>query len=351
MDELRGIDTMFGFAPEGVQPRLHELYAELLLLYECDRHYEFLDVAKEMLRVLDQATDELTKQPERSISACLDSVESTVPVPSIFATQMIRNALLRSKEYHTATLKCKECNIFLQDIKHDTTVWSPISVDKKGYGTYSRDQPGCVTQSIKVMGEVDVPMIHMAGVVMELDLYTEWFPFCIEAKDQGIVSRFHRTSKFAITIPWPVANREVFIVGYAIDDMTRNKRVIIYARSVKDGEQMPPMVRIPGVTKGNVRADLNIGGFLIELLTPERCLVSFILNINPNLSAIPPGLMNFVSGRLMWVLLHEMQKAAVRSRKPDGAYAERRKQHKQIYAYFEARAQEIIKLHFDGGQI
>jgi hypothetical protein len=148
-------------------------------------------------------------------------------------------------------------------------------------------------------------------------------------------------------LPFPVSNREAFITGYAIDDLTVNKRVVIVAKSVQESDVLPAAVRRPPVTRGNVRADLKVGGFLIQLIGETKCKVSFIMNVDPHLHYVPPSLINFVSGRLMWVLLRQMASAAKKSQDPKSKYRERMNgSAKEIYEYFFSRHREVMKLHF-----
>ena len=255
-------------------------------------------------------------------------------------------AALRSHELvSTCFTKAREAKELVDDVL-DHSTWKATSVDKNGHGTYYRQETGVSSHSFKVVGIVDACLLHMASVLMEFDLYTEWFPFCIEASPQGNLSRFHRAGKFAIWMMTPISNREVFLIGYAVDDLTKNKRVVINSRSVRDDEQLPDALTRPGISKGSVRADLLKGGFVIDALSPTTCLVSFIMNVDPKIAHVPVAVLNWVSKKIIWVLLHQMGKAARGSTSKKSKYSERRVISADVYSYFEKRAMEIFTLHF-----
>ena len=350
---LGDVRKLIPYLPQSHQGPITTRIAEAQKLYVEDRHFEVVEWLDAMREDLVELADSLLQSPSSPVTIIAASalpgggaVDAVPPTASPYGVKMIAKAIHESVEYGTSLTKKMAGKKFLHDVK-TLGLWTPVNVDKAtGHGTYCRDEPNSASMSFLVVGFVDVPMVNMASVIMELDMYKEWFPLCVESEDLGIVSRFHRSSKFAIMLPFPVSNREVFITGYAIDDLTKHKRVIVMAKSVQDGDVIPDIVRRPPVTKGNVRADLKVGGFLIELVSETKCEVSFIMNVDPHLMHVPSAVTNFVSGRLMWVLLRQMAVAAKGSLKPTSKYAERRKTYKEIYDYFEQRAEEVLDLHF-----
>ena len=165
---------------------------------------------------------------------------------------------------------------------------------------------------------------------------------------QGEVTRFHKSSRFAIQMMWPMSNREVFLVGYGVDDLQKRKRIIIWSKSVADDETLPPQIERPPVKKGNTRISVDFGGFVIDALTPTTCRVSFIMNVDPQIPAVPTALVNWVSRKMIWVLLWQMGNAAKEASKGKGKYAERRTSRPDIYLHFRERAKTVFNLHFPG---
>jgi hypothetical protein len=309
---MTSFDEIVTLVDESLRGQFQQRIAAFMELYTADRHFDGQELVEQL---------------------CVEIGEAA-------ATALRSNELVK-----TSLHKAREAKLLADDVL-DHSTWTPTSVDKNGHGTYYRQEEGKTSHSFKVVGLVDACFLHMASVLLEFDLYTEWFPFCIEATPQGVISRFHRAGKFAIWMMTPIANREVFLVGYAVDDLTKNKRVVINSRSVRDDETLPDCVIRPNVTKGSVRADMSMGGFVIDVLTPTTCLVSFIMNVDPKIAHVPVMILNWISKKIIWVLLHQMGKAARDSTKPKSKYLERRKMSPEVYEYFEKRAMELFRLHW-----
>lgn len=361
--------NLLQFFPEDARKQILTSVHHIEELYTHDRHFDLVDAVKTLLSIISEVENDMAKGSlsiDSSSSTTNDltasasnnaggapsgsSVEASpkeVAMTSLSAGLLA--AFLESTPMYTIALeKTAECQRLSDDIA-DHTTWTPTtSIDEKGYGTYYRAEVGKTAHSFKVIGEVKESILHVVSVIMELDLYTEWFPFCCGAEMQGEMTRFHKSSRFVVQVPWPMSNREVFLVGYGVDDLTSRKRVVITSRSIADDEELHSSIRRPPVGKKCTRIKVEVGGFLLEALDPSTCRVSFIMNVDPEIPAVPTFLVNWVSGKMIWVLLHQMDKAAKRAGKRKSKYTERRANRPDIYQHLMRRAVEVYAQHFPG---
>lgn len=275
-----------------------------------------------------------------------ETFEATVTNPIAY--------LKRSVLYKESFQKAKEVNELINDVEinnantnkgteKDGAKWTPTSrIDSKGYGTYYRAIEGTPFHSLKVVGEVESNVLTTLAVLCELDMYKEWFPMCWESQEQGRVGDLHRWSTFTVSCPWPVASRQVFIGGFGCDCVYQ-KKIVIVAKSIDpEKDYVPIECNIPTPNSKCVTAILTCGGFVLEPLPGGRTKVSFVMNIDPKLKAVPTSLINWFSGKLIWVLLKNLGSACVKSEKKGSPYIARREEQKDLYEYFRQRALQVL---------
>lgn len=344
------------FLPESDQPKIQAKLNECESLFKFDRHFDLLDAVKELLVTIkalenDLQSVEISVDEQSATTKSENAANDVKKQPTALSAAMFAAFVESSPMFVIAQEKVRECQRLSDDIE-DHTTWAPTtSIDDKGYGTYYRAEAGKNAHSFKVIGEVQESILHVVSVIMELDLYTEWFPCCCDAEMQGELTRFHKSSRFVVQVPWPMDNREVFLVGYGVDDLTNRKRVIITSRSVSDDEQLHPNIQRPPVGKKCTRISVEVGGFMLEALSPTVCKVSFIMNVDPQIPHVPLWLVNWVSGKMIWVLLHQMDKAAKRAGKKKSKYTDRRHNRPDIYEHLQRRAVEVYAQHFPGAAV
>ncbi|CUG06883.1 Hypothetical protein, putative, partial [Bodo saltans] len=289
--------NLLQFLPEASQANIQSKLNECEKLFTFDQHFDLLDQIKDLLAIIKAVEHDLLQSSvvvgievtgavaESTPPESVEAVEAKKQ-PTALSAAMLAAFIESSPMYVIGQEKVRECQHLSDDIE-DHTTWTPTtSIDEKGYGTYYRAEVGKTAHSFKVIGEVQESILHVVSVIMELDLYTEWFPMCCEAEMQGELTRFHKSSRFVVQVPWPMSNREVFLVGYGVDDLTTRKRVIITSRSVADSEKLHSNIRRPPVGKKCTRISVEKGGFLLEALSPNSCRISFIMNVDPEIPHI-----------------------------------------------------------------
>lgn len=368
-------DAFLAAEPDSVQTRIREDMKEAITAYEMDRHFACHKLVDGMVQLLassgskprsaeappaaaaavpkeeDKSTEEGAEQPSQPAAAATTTTEAPVdptpspppppppPPPPTCLLELLEQSLLRK----VSMKKAEECMKLVDDASLDNHTWHKVSVDKHtGHGTYYRVEPGCDSYSFRVVGNVKQGIIPILSVLVELDMYKEWFPMCYHSEPLGSLSRFHRFSRFSVRLPWPVANREVACTGYGIDDL-ESMRVVISAQSLKDNDTVGGDKPVPDVLEGCVRADLKYGGFVLDLVEENLTRVTFMMNVDPKLY-LPNWLINWVCGKMFWVLLYQIQKVAESCCDPKSPYVERRKLQPEVYDYFDKRIKTISHL-------
>jgi len=325
------------------QPHRGTTQAEALAGFEAvavDKHFVAERRFDAALSALSAAEDDLaasdSKQGETTVAPRARGGLAGDVLMTVMGVRMARDFLIATRGFQICRSKCADSRAIMAEADMGNSSWKPVSVDKKtGYGTYYRGEPGMSTHSFKVVGVVNAEVVALACVLLELDLYKEWFPFCYFSTVVREESRFHKSSRFAIRLPWPLANREVAITGFGHDDLD-DGRVIVKACT-------DPALGEAASRKGNVMAELKLGGFYIEPVAKRDTRITFFMNIDPHIPHLPTAVLNWTSGNLMWVMLHELRKAAVKAMDPKSIYAQRRAERPDVYEYFTERAAEVLR--------
>lgn len=337
------MNRLMAFVPADLKATIRTSFTQLRTLYEMDRHFELSDLFDSIVEQCHLALDQLSREPPSALRASDEASPEVVVnfIPSDLGIRLVLEQLKSSEMYLDSKEKTSSGRSLLSDVENHSTWTATSSVNASGHGTYYRAEQGVNSHSFKVVGVVDQGMNTMASVLIELDMYKEWFPFCNLSEEAGSPHRFHKYGRFAIHLPWPMANREVFLSGYGIDHLLENK-VIICATSVDEREKLPSCVTYMPPKKGNVVALLRRGGFVLEAISQWQTKVSFVMNVDPQLKSIPMPLINWVSGKMIWVLLHQMEKAAREGNKKDSKYAIRRRTRPELYGYLAQRALNVF---------
>jgi len=236
--------------------------------------------------------------------------------------------------------KTEESRKLKADLDLADKSWQPVRVDgATGFGTYYRSEPGINTHSFRVIGSLKgVDFLAVIGVILELDLFKEWFPLCSDSVDLGGLAFLERCARVTVGLPWPLAKREVMIHGYGVDDLLENKCAYIIARSMHEAVGH---IACPDPDKNIVRMEMHRAGYYLAPVGPDEVSVSFIVNVDPKV-AVPMRVLNFIASKSMWVLTWQMERAVKRAMMPESHYAERRdRSKKEIYDVFRLRLKEL----------
>ena len=78
---------------------------------------------------------------------------------------------------------------------------------------------------------IDMEIQKLLAIIYEIELYTQWFPFCKYAKNIKTVDKARKVVHVKVDPPF-VSDREVFIHGIGIDRLNEDGSIVIMARSI-----------------------------------------------------------------------------------------------------------------------
>ncbi|KAK7200616.1 hypothetical protein NESM_000117800 [Novymonas esmeraldas] len=361
-------DSLVRFLPADLRGLAETHVAEACELHVKDRHFDAVRKVEVVLhacrRALLRNAPPLVEPP--AASAVRPAAAAAPPgevrcLPTALAIALVLRFLETSELYQVSCARARICDDLTRDIRNDAG-WRLVSDHGDGDGTYYRFDDANNAHYFKVRGTVAVSVLYVCSILMELDLYSQWFPFCRTSLSQGEVSRFFRSAYMLVGAPWPFASRDVFMLGMGVDDLEDRDRILIVAHSVPfagdaprkttsstpalASSQLPPGVVAPARAKGSVVCDIIYTGFEIKMISPTETRLSFLISVDPKVPNIPQSALNWMSGKVMWQMLISMQTAAQKAMRPDSKYYQRRRQRPDVYELLRCRYNEMLRRKF-----
>lgn len=219
-------------------------------------------------------------------------------------------------------------------------------------GVYYHHDKANHLHKFKTVTVMQLHVVYGCCVLLELELYPEWFPNCIASVDLGDVSGYHKAAYFVIKSPWPFENRDIHFSGRGLDDISTNRRVVIDAHSVTPEEAtlFGSRVSTPDQLshkkewgKKCVRADFKCGAFVITMLDPWHVKVTQMVCIDPHISHVPQWALNWVSKNMLWEMMRQFERQTLNSTMPSSPYRECRRNKKERYAHLRERFNNVLE--------
>eukprot|EP00461_Guttulinopsis_vulgaris_P001483 UN01483 len=180
---------------------------------------------------------------------------------------------------------------------------------------------------------VKCPLMDLFKLIYEVELFPLWFPMMADnAREVHEWNRFSKAVVSQVQAIWPFANRELLLAAKGIDN-SPNGSVLINLRDLPetDPHWFP-------VTKGAVRCKMLHGGFILVPTSKDTTQVSFFANVDPDLS-LPTSLMNYVTGKMVGMLIPIMQDNAPKTRGEKSKWYASVTKHSDVYNDIEAKMQ------------
>jgi len=233
--------------------------------------------------------------------------------------------------YKDIQRQVKESNALLNELACNDG-WTRVR-NSGGTQTLIRKEEGKDLFSFKVVGEVEAPILNITALIYEIDLYPNWFPCCRASQELCVVSRFHKQCTVTVDIPLSLS-RFLVLDGYGVD-VSERQQLIINVKSIKESKHC----KLPETPSDCCLIQMHLGGFLIEPITRQKCRLSFMVNVDPQMEYISPWLLNWFAGKLIHLLLSRMGSASKFG--SDSEYAKRIKNNPVIYEFIRQRAEEL----------
>mmetsp|Transcript_6734 Transcript_6734/g.5994 ORF Transcript_6734/g.5994 Transcript_6734/m.5994 type:complete len:94 (+) Transcript_6734:703-984(+) len=78
-----------------------------------------------------------------------------------------------------------------------------------------------------------IPLFNLLALIYEIDLYTNWFPFCKQSKEVVQVSKARKMANTEFMLPVPFSNRGAFLYGSGINRLEKHGSIMVLAKSVE----------------------------------------------------------------------------------------------------------------------
>ncbi|CAM6108653.1 unnamed protein product [Calypogeia fissa] len=192
--------------------------------------------------------------------------------------------------------------------------------ESERYRVMYREGPeGTPFHTLCLDGVVDGDFTSALCVAWETTLYKEWWPQftvpafkIIESKYLRRIRVGHDLSLLRFKVPWPLAQREVVMSIFEIDQLQEDLLIGV-VESVPDSVELNENIHgfsaadLPPLTS-NVRMELG-GGFVMQRISKDQFFFRTIVSLDMKLDFMPPWLINFISRQLAGQGLKLYQKA------------------------------------------
>jgi hypothetical protein len=87
--------------------------------------------------------------------------------------------------------------------------------------------------TIRVESLVDIEVKQLVSIMYEIELYTEWFPFCRQARLLKPINRCAKAAYLRMNLPM-VTDREVYLLGFGVDLISESGTFQVCCRSLQE---------------------------------------------------------------------------------------------------------------------
>jgi len=203
-----------------------------------------------------------------------------------------------------------------------------LNGESSGVKTSYYRPEGSPRMLFKVDGEVDASLHNIIAMIYECDLFSTWMPGCESSEKVATLSPFRMLLHAVFQAPWPIAWRDVALIGYG--DVWDGRDVAIFCRTAQASDG----VNIPEPDPAHVRADINTGGFLLTPLKANLTRVRLVIDVDIKLAIVPQWLINQMCKNTLGYIVVLLRK---RSKTLDPEYENRITMKREIYGEIERR--------------
>lgn len=183
--------------------------------------------------------------------------------------------------------------------------WEEISLalksfdDNEGWITESQDEnieirfkqiPGTPTVSMLTEGELDVGMFNVVTMLYEIDLYTEWVPFCNKSQCLHKLSRSRMIAMQEYGVRG-LATKQTLVYGYGCNLLQSRGFIMIVSKSCDDSSHFKG-VELP-IDPNVGRAKVNYCGFILKPISRTKTYLKLLTNFDPCIPIIPYSILNW----------------------------------------------------------
>lgn len=232
---------------------------------------------------------------------------------------------LTSKFVQQIQTECTDVDA-LKEALNDKENWT-LSYDGADTKVWYRRESGSATHSLRIEGTIRAPLINVAALLYESDLYNRlfWYVTSSTQLKTDHPSAWKRATHIRIHAPWPLSDRDVTLFAYAVDALQykgndSDGTILVSSRSVRETD---PVSDVPPPPPRTIRADFKTSGFELRPVTPKETHARFLFNCDPKIMFVPTSVINWVARTFCRWSLRILEARACNLSEVSHEYAER----------------------------
>lgn len=170
--------------------------------------------------------------------------------------------------------KAEEINSVVNRV-HEDADWK-FGLEMFGITTHYQHDEEDGSIKIKLTGTLDdLPLFEQCAVIHEVDLFSEWIPFCRESITVDKIGKAELVPYLCFGIPG--LTRDMAMLAYGADCLFENSKILILGRSIDEhptGEKELPFKAIGWLHNRMVVKEFSA---ILEVLTPTSAKVYLVI--------------------------------------------------------------------------
>lgn len=150
---------------------------------------------------------------------------------------------------------------------------------------------------------LDISIVNLLSLIYEVEFYNKWFPFCKTSNCLIQPGKARKLVYLVNAIPI-ISDRDFLIYGFGVNRMQDNNTMLLLCKSIDAESGIFQEQFSKKKSKKFVRADINIFGFEMKILSKNKVHVKALLNADPKIGFIPQWIINTVSEKVIIRLIH-----------------------------------------------
>ena len=197
---------------------------------------------------------------------------------------------------------------------------------------------GTKTYSLLTEATLDVPMSNYITMVFEIDLYSNWVPFCTKSYVIENISRSRRVLGLEFNVRF-VPNRHTCLYGYGANLLSSQGCVVICAKSC-DEKDFFKGIHLPKFD--SPKAQVSALACILTPIDKNKVHIKMLTNFDPNMYYVPYKILNFFSRKLAKGIFKKVAKLAKNFK--GSVYEQRIKapENRDFYQFIENSEKEYL---------
>eukprot|EP01017_Pseudomicrothorax_dubius_P048526 TRINITY_DN8845_c0_g2_i1.p1 TRINITY_DN8845_c0_g2~~TRINITY_DN8845_c0_g2_i1.p1 ORF type:complete len:395 (-),score=107.42 TRINITY_DN8845_c0_g2_i1:36-1172(-) len=228
-------------------------------------------------------------------------------------------------------------------ILNDKKDFQPES-SKNGVNISYRKEGDWANVTIKVEAVVPVNIFDFIVFIYEMDLFTEWMPYCTECKPVQDFNHYTKGIYMKMDVPKPLPKREGYLLGFAADRMEKNGTIVFVSKSIDEDTRFQNRLKIniPETPPDTVRYKIVSSIYELEPIDENTTRFRAVTNVDAGLQNIPTFLLRWAYRKFGSMMFEKMLQ---RIRKLEGTQWEDRKTNtvnKDLYQHFRTQIEKHL---------